>query len=95
MFDRISYTLGVVTGYILRGLVYGALVWGIWRAVVLREIPYLPVILWVVYSTFARILFMSNVLIIALRRNDGLTEEDVSILINRTIYKNSIGMGPN
>jgi hypothetical protein len=91
------YYLGLICGGLFRGLIFALVVfgfvWNVWH----RELPFLPVILFLTYQIWVKIYVVYEA-VIYLAQNppkDTLNPTEIEKLINLINFKNLNGGGPN
>lgn len=91
------YYFGVATGAIFRGLIIGVSIvgffWDLWN----KEIPYLPVILFLVYQIWVKVFTVYEAVVYIAQNpaKDTLSPTEIEKLINLINFKNLNGGGPN
>jgi hypothetical protein len=98
MFDKnIWYSLGLITGVVFKFFVVVVcsvgFAWNLWN----KEIPYLPVILFLVYQIWGKIYVVYEAIVYIAQNppKDTLTPSEIEKLINLINFKNLNGGGPN
>jgi hypothetical protein len=91
------YYAGMACGAIFRGLIIGVSVVGFFWSVWHKEIPYLPVILFLVYQIWTKAYVIYEVIVYIAQNppKDTLAPSEIEKLINLINFKNLNGGGPN
>ena len=91
------YRLGASIGILLRSAVYAAGIYGIAVSLWNREIPYLPVILLLTFSSWSKIMAIYDGVghIISNMDKRKPNSTDVEKMVNLINFRNMYGGGPN
>ena len=91
------YYFGVVSGFIFRSLILAisilGFLWDVWH----KEVPYLPVILFLIYHIWVKIYVIYEAIIYIAQNppKNTLSPTEIEKLINLINFKNLNGGGPN
>ena len=91
------YYFGLICGSIFRGAIVAISIlgfcWDVWN----REIPYLPIILFLIYQVWVKIYVVYEAIIYIAQNppKDTLSPTEIEKLINLINFKNLNGGGPN
>ena len=91
------YKVGSLTGIVLKGAIYGFVIYGIAFGIWNREFPYLPIILLFTFHTWAKVVGIYEAVGYLLKQpqKNAVDMNDIERIVNVVNYKNSYGRSPN
>ena len=95
--NRFWYHVGATTGTIFRILIILACIYGVVTSLWNKEIPYIPVMLFLVYQMWSRIFVIHQAVVFLVNRpvKDTLSPSEIENLISLVNFRNMYGGGPN
>lgn len=94
---KLWYYLGATVGVVMRIVILVMCIYGFVTQIWNHEVPYIPVILFLVYQSWAKIYVIYEAVVFLARNppRETLSPSEIERLVNLINFKNLHGGGPN